>query len=163
MEGRRTELRGKYVQLGTGELVAAAVFAAVAGLLITPRIDPGAVPALWSALTPLLVILVQGGLYWLIARTWVAASPMPAAAAGAYRVFRVADPVLLAIGLGGIVLWWPEPLPVALLIILVWAFGVIEYVNYFVVRLAYPFRRWFSEVTRWRTPRLVQDLRSART
>ena len=44
----------------------------------------------------------------------------------------------------------------------VWAFAVVEHVNYFVVRLSYPATEWFGAVTRWRTPRLVQDVREAR-
>jgi hypothetical protein len=43
-------------------------------------------------------------------------------------------------------------------VLAVWVFGVLEYVNYFVVRLAYPLGRWFTTVGEWRTPRLVQDL-----
>ena len=50
----------------------------------------------------------------------------------------------------------------ALAIVVVWVFGVVEYVNYFVVRLSYPVRRLPLVVGQWRTPRLVQDLNSAR-
>lgn len=40
----------------------------------------------------------------------------------------------------------------------VWVFGVLEYVNYFVVRLSYPIHRWLTTVGQWHTPQLVQDL-----
>ncbi len=40
----------------------------------------------------------------------------------------------------------------------VWALGVIEFVNYFVVRLAYPPSQWFSKVGQWREPRLLPDM-----
>ena len=159
---RRPELRRKYLSLGLGELVAALVFAAIAAAVVAPRFSGDTdAAALWSALIPLLVILVQAGVYWLAARNWVDRGPMPAAWAGAYRLFRVADAVMLAAGLLGVVVWWPDSVGAALLVLAVWAFGVLEYVNYFVVRLAYPIGRWFTTVGEWRTPRLVQDLRGA--
>lgn len=150
------------MSLGVGELVATLVFVAVAASFVAPRFRADSDAwALWSALIPLLVILVQGGLYWLAARSWVEHGPMPAAWAGAYRMFRVADAVLLAAGLLGVVVWWPDSAGAALLVLAVWTFGVLEYVNYFLVRLAYPIGRWFTTVGQWRTPRLVQDLRGA--
>lgn len=45
--------------------------------------------------------------------------------------------------------------------LLVWLFAVVEFTNYYVVRLSYPGTEWFREVGRWRTPRLVEDLRAA--
>lgn len=43
-------------------------------------------------------------------------------------------------------------------VVAVWLFGLVEYLNYFVVRLAYSPSVWLSEVVRLRTPRLVEDL-----
>jgi hypothetical protein len=159
---RRAALRRKYLSLGLGELVAALVFAVVAAVLIAPRFSAGSnAAALWSALIPLLIILVQAGAYWLAARRWVELRPMPPAWAGAYRVLRVADAAVLTAGLVGVITWWPDSLGPALLVLAVWTFGVLEYVNYFVVRLAYPMGQWFRTVGQWRTPRLVQDLTGA--
>jgi hypothetical protein len=159
--GEPAGLRRAYTSLGLGELSAAAVFAlvAVSGALPVARSGAGQ-RALWSALIPLLVILVQAGVYWLLARRWVGRAPMPAAIAAAYRLFRVLDPVLLAAGLAGAVVFGPSG-GGAVLVAGVWLLGVVEYVNYFVVRLAYPLRQWPSRVTRWRTPQLVQDLDAA--
>ncbi len=146
-----------------GELAAAAVFAAVAVGVVTPRLEgPQDSAALWSALAPLLVILVQAGVYWLLARGWTELESMPARLAALYRVFRVLDVLLLAIALLGVVIWLPDHSGAALGVVAVWAFGVIEYVNYFVARLAYPLRRWPFEVGKWRRPQLVRDLNSAR-
>ncbi len=56
-------------------------------------------------------------------------------------------------------LWWPAANPLGgVVAVAVWVFGLVEYLNYFVVRLAYPPARWFSEVESWRTPQLVRDL-----
>jgi hypothetical protein len=158
---RRETLRRTYLRLGTGELAAAAVFAVAAATVAIPRFDdpPGAA-ALASALVPLVVILVQAGVYWLLARSWVEQAPMPAGVAATYRVFRAADPVLLLGGLAGVLAWWPDQLGAAVLVAATWLFGVAEYINYFVVRLAYPAHRWPTMVRRRRQPRLVQDLRS---
>ena len=156
-------LRRRYLSLGLGELAAAAIFAAVAVGVVMPRLEgPKDSAALWSALAPLLVILVQAGVYWLLARGWVEQAPMPARLAALYRVFRVLDVLLLAIALLGVVIWLPDHSGAAVGVVAVWAFGVAEYANYFVARLAYPLRRWPFEVGKLRRPQLVHDLHSAR-
>ncbi|MFF8324873.1 hypothetical protein ACH49M_15095 [Rhodococcus qingshengii] len=163
VDQRRKSLRRRYLSLGLGELAAAAVFAAVAVGVVMPRLEgPKDSAALWSALAPLLVILVQAGVYWLLARGWVEQAPMPARLAALYRVFRVLDVLLLAIALLGVVIWLPNHSGAAVGVVAVWAFGVAEYANYFVARLAYPLRRWPVEVGKLRRPQLVHDLHSAR-
>lgn len=154
-------LRRRYLNLGIGELMAAAVFAVVAAVFVAPRL-PGAddVRALWAALVPLLVVLVQAGAYWLGARTWAHHAVMPRPLALVYRACRIVDIALLVAGLIGVV-WWPASVGAALLVAAVWGFGVIEYVNYFVVRLAYPVGRWFTSVGQWRTPQLMRDVRAS--
>jgi len=156
--GRREVRRRKYLSLGVGELAAAAVFAAVLPRLVGPE-DRWAV---WFALIPLLVVLLQAGGYWLLARAWVARRPMPASLATVYRAFRWADAMLLTGGLVGVLLWLPTDGRSLVLVGAIWVFGLVEYVNYFVVRLAYPVGRWLRSVRRWRAPQLVQDLRAAR-
>ena len=155
---RRAAARRAHLSLGLGELAAAAVFVLVGATVVSPWLGEDTSLALWSALVPLVVVLVQGGAYWLLARGWVLRSSMPAPVAQVYRAFRVVDPVLLAAGLVGILLWVPERPAAALAVLGIWAFGVVEYVNYFVVRLAYPARGWVSDVRRGRRPRLVHDL-----
>ena len=85
---------------------------------------------------------------------------MPIALAAFYRIFRNVDAVLLFVGLIGVLAWLPDHVIGASCVVVVWTFGVVEYVNYFVVRLAYPLNRWFSSVGQWRTPQLVQDMNS---
>lgn len=161
-DDRREILRRKYLSLGAGELTAAALFAAFAAFVLVPRFEyPYAAGALWSALIPLLVVLAQAGVYWLLARSWVVVGRMPVALAALYTVFRWLNLVLLAAGLFGMFMWWPQPLSAALLCLGVWIFGVVEYVNYFVVRLSYPFSEWFGKVSQWRVPRLMHDVRAA--
>lgn len=148
--------RRQYVNLGLGELAATAVFV-FAALRIG---SPSEQIALWAALVPLLVILIQGGVFWLLARSWVCTAAMPRAVAAGYRAFRVLDPVLLAAGLVVALVRFPSG-PIGILVVLVWLFGVVEYLNYFVVRLAYPVSRWLAGVTQRRTPQLMLDVRAA--
>lgn len=162
MDRRRQELRGKYLKLGTGELAAAAVFAWLAMTFVLPNLSQlRDQAALCSALAPLLIILLQAGAYWLAARNWVGLRPMPASLAGMYRAFLVVDAVLLAAGLSGLVICWPPHPGAALLVAAVWAFGAVEYVNYFLVRLAYPAGTWLAAVGQWRVPQLMKDVKMA--
>ncbi|MET3511511.1 MULTISPECIES: hypothetical protein [Plantibacter] len=161
-DDRRTVLRGRYLSLGLGELFAAVVFIWVASVSMLPLLErPSDALAFWSALVPLLVILVQAGVYWLLARRWVRQGTMPRGLAAIYRGFRVLDAVLLLAGLIGIIVWFPAHPFAVIGIPFVWLLGVIEYVNYFVVRLAYPPSVWFKRIGEWRTPRLMQDVRAA--
>ncbi len=158
MADRWQPLRHRYTSLGLGELAAAGVFAAVAAAQPVP-LDARATAALWCALGPLLAVLVQAGAYWLLARRWVGRGPMPVQVAGWYRNARWINVVLLGAGLVGIALARPVGAS-AVLVAAVWLFGVAEYLNYFVVRLAYPWHRWLRDVVTWRTPRLVRDLQA---
>ncbi|HXH36017.1 MAG TPA: hypothetical protein VNJ54_16685 [Plantibacter sp.] len=159
---RRTTRQRRYLSLGLGELTAAAVFAAVALVTVVPMFnDEQGALALWAALVPLLAILLQAGAYWLLARSWVELRPMPLRVARLFRVLRVLDAALLVAGLVGVLLWLPAQPGLAILVVLVWLFGMIEYVNYFTVRLAYPVSQWARLIGQWRTPRLMQDVRSA--
>jgi hypothetical protein len=161
IERSRDALRSKYLSLGTGELVAASVFVVVAATAVAPRFGRPAQLALWFAAGPLFLVLIQGGGYWLAARRWVGRGAMPTRLARLYRVLRIADPILLAGGLVGVWIWWPASGVHALTAVLVWLFGVVEYLNYFVVRLSYPIRSWPTGVRQRRIPRLVQDIQSS--
>lgn len=157
----RQRLRRKYQSLGLGELAAAVVFAVIALRWLGLGADRATSAALWSALTPLLAILIQAGCYWLLARTWVLRGEMPGGLARLYRAFRVIDVLLLVAGLVGILIWRPADGPGTVLLVIIWLFGVIEFVNYYVMRLAYPINRWFAVVGQRRTPRLMLDVRSS--
>jgi hypothetical protein len=161
-ERQRIRARRQYLSLGLGEFVAVAVFAVCAVVAVAPRMASStAVAALWSALLPLLLVLLQAGAYWLLARRWVGLGPMPTTLARLFRVFQVIDPLLLMAGLAGVLVWWPDDLGVTILVLTVWAFGVIEYLNYFAIRLSYPASEWLTKVRQQRLPRLVKDLRLA--
>lgn len=56
------------------------------------------------------------------------------------------------------IVWLPDQPLLALAVLAVWAFGVIEFVNYCLVRLAYPVGRWLTRVGQQRSPRLALDI-----
>lgn len=155
-------VRRRYLSLGLGELAAAGVFLTIAFAVVVPRLDDGSRPALWFALVPLLAVLVQAGIYWLFARSWVERHPMPTFLRRLYRALRQVDVALLVGGLLGVLVWLPDNFGTRLGVLAIWLFGVIEYVNYFLVRLSYPPRLWLSTVGQLRTPRLVRDLDTGR-
>lgn len=156
---RRKALRRTYLSLGLGELASAVVFALVSSR--TP-ISARANPALVIAVTPLVVVLVQAGCYWLAARTWVGIDTMPRALAVAYRGFGWINPILLGAALIGLLTRLPVSAFDRALVLGVWLFGAVEHVNYYLVRLAYPARQWARLVRQRRTPRLRRDLDAAR-
>ncbi len=160
-EERREALRARYLSLGAGELAAAVVFLLIAAHPATRSLGPAVGILLWCGLGPLLFVLVQGGLYWISARSWVGRGSMPPALSTVYRALRFLNPLLLAVGLGVILARWPDDALVGLVMLVIWAFGVGEYLNYYVVRLAYPIPDWFRLVWSRRTPRLVKDMRAA--
>lgn len=162
MSGSRLRVaRQRLLSLGTGEFVGASMIVLATGLWLAPLVGPSDALALWLAVFPLVLVLVQAGAYWLSARRWLPGR-MPRRLASAYRLFRLVDPVLIA---AGAVLAFAVARPtsttaVAAVVALV-LFASVEYVNYFVVRLSYPTSRWPFEVGRRRVPRLVHDLRRA--
>ncbi len=162
LPGLRNAARRQYFSLGTGELASVLTFTML-GVWVVPHVLPSGsdVAAFWSALAPLLLVLLHGGSYWLLARRWVGTSRMPVRLARTFWVLKWVNLVALVGGLVGIVAWWPSSWLVVVLVLFTWGFGAVEYLNYFVVRLSYPARAWLSEVRRFRTPRLMRDIRQA--
>lgn len=161
---RRDYLRRRYSSLGWGEWLAACVFAFVAAFSLDGvwgALDARA--AVWWALMPLLAVLLQAGAYWLAARSWVGTGRMPRALAQAILAVRTLNVGLLGVSLVGIVATWPSTVLGGMVAIAIWLFAVAEYVNYFVVRLAYRPDRWWRGVRGRRTPQLMLDVREGVT
>jgi hypothetical protein len=53
-----------------------------------------------------------------------------------------------------VLVWWPDHIGTAFIVMAGWVLGTLKYINYFVVRLAYPPRRWFIAVFKGRLPQL---------
>ena len=161
-EDRRAALRRRYLSLGLGELAAVVMFVYAALTVVVPRLGSDqAVASFLVAVVPLVLILSQAGAYWLLARTWVEVRSMPRSLARLYRTLQVLDVlVLLAAGIY-IAVDLSSTRWAGTMAVLVWLFAVVEFTNYYVVRLSYPWAKWFTKVGQWRTARLVQDLRAA--
>lgn len=160
-DDRRSALRRKYLSLGLGELAAVALFICV--VLLWSGLGLGSDQARICFLVgfaPLVVILIQAGAYWLLARTWVQIRPIPRRLVRLYRVFQVLDVFILVAAGAYIVVHLPNTGWSGVPAVAVWLFAVVEFVNYYVVRLSYPWSRWFTVVGQWRTPRLIQDLQT---
>ena len=159
-ERRRQDLRGTYLRLGLGELVSACLFGVIALLRLADSSSATRV-AIWGGLAPLLVVLVQAAIYWLLARSWVGSRTMPAGLAGVYGWLRVVNVALLVVGLA-VLLLAEASVTATVAGIAIWLFALVEHVNYYVVRLAYPLTAWWRRVREWRRPRLVLDVAAGR-
>lgn len=163
-ERRLGRARQRYLSLGLGELTAAALGIVLAVGILPPYFDgPGEKIGLWSALGPLLLILLHAGVYWLLARSQLG-RPLPTLPRWFARRTRNAiaiHPILLLAGFGGLIATFPhQPFAIGFAVI-IWVLGVLEYINYFIVRISYPWYAWTAEVGRRRTPRLIKDVRSS--
>lgn len=138
-----------------------AVILAVAAFVFVPRRDPADRPAFLLSLLPLVAVLLQGAAYWWLASRWAVTGRMGPRTAATYRAFRALDPLLWTACLLGVVLLGPSGGAAALCGIAL-LFGAVEYLNYYVVRLSYPWAEWLGGVGRLSTPRLVRDLRTSR-
>lgn len=154
--------RRRLLNLAGGELTASAVFIVAVVIGVQPRTGAAAVVPLWVALAPLVLILVQAAFFWLLRAGWMHTRP-PHWFGAVYGALRVMDPVLIVgCAVASVLLWDVAGPGVRVLCVAALLFGVIEYLNYFVVRLSYPIATWASRVGARRTPRLVIDLRRAR-
>lgn len=150
-------LRRKHLGLGTGEIASAGVF-----LFVALRVSLSAAPheiLVGITFLPLVAILAGVGCYWLLARRWIGSSGMPASFAILSAKLRFAYIALLLLGLLALLLMIPMvSRSHAILGGSALAFALVEHINYFHFRLAYPMRYWLSEVGRLRIPRLRKDI-----
>lgn len=159
---RRSALRRKCLSLGLGDLAAVAVFVYAAFGVVAPRlVSAQAGMSFLVGVASLVLVLSQAGAYWLLARTWVQVRPMPRRLARLYRAFQVLDVFVLVVAGAYIAVHLSSTRWAGVLAAAVWLFAVVEFANYYVVRLSYPWGQWLTMVGQWRTPRLIQDLRTA--
>lgn len=161
-DAQRAVLRRKFLSLGLGELAAVVAFAYIAFWVLGPKVhDERTMVTFMVALVPLLLVLSQAGAYWLLARAWVKVRSMPHPLAVLYRRFLVLN-VLVIVAAGFYIGFnLPDPPAMAVLSIAVWLFAVLEFVNYYLVRLSYPMSQWFHQVGHWRTPYLIRDIQAS--
>lgn len=84
---------------------------------------------------------------------------MPRALARIYLTLRWVTPLILILSAMGLAMWWPSLPQIRVLGVSAVTFGVIEYLNYFILRVSYPVATWWHDVRRLRQPRLIRDVR----
>ena len=144
MNSRR--LRRKFLSLAVGELTAVMVFAYVYRQYWHTN-GPLSLGTTYAFLV-LEFLLLQGSAYW---ASWLVESRRAerTAIVFGYRILRVLNLLLLTL------------LPFVLLLknfssglaIVLAIFALVEYINYFVVRLAFPLTEFLNRLIRWRFPR----------
>jgi hypothetical protein len=106
----------------------------------------------------LVLVLIEGGCFWLLARSWGPRGRMPRAVARIYLALRWATPLILVLSAVGLAMRWPNLPHARVLGVIAVSFGVVEYVNYFIRRVSYPVATWWRDVRRLRQPRLIRDV-----
>jgi len=95
-----------------------------------------------SIMYPLLIlsiILIQGSLYWWILLKRLSVPKFATKYTGKiYRIFKVIDVILLCMGLPIIILNYSN-IAVIILAVFIWLFAVIEWINYYTIRLSYSY------------------------
>ena len=136
---RRAALRRRYLSLGLSEFATVAVFVYAALRVVVPRLGSDqAVASFLVAAVPPVLFLSQTAAYWLLARTWVEVRSMPRVLARLYRTLQVLD-VLVLLAAGVYIAVDPSTTRWAgTMAALVWLFAVVEFTNYYVMRLSYP-------------------------
>ena len=137
MNIQKEKVRKELVSLCLGELVAVLSFWFCFFLLKNRLGDENSLVTILYSLSLLTFILLQGSIYWAIL---IRRLSNPQFGSGSvpklYGGFRILDLVLLISGFPFIV-WNTQSFQVTILATLIELFALIEWVNYFLVRLSY--------------------------
>ena len=137
MNIRKEKVRKELMSLCLGEFTAVLSFWFCFFLLKNRLADWNSIVIILYPLSLLTFILLQGSIYWAIL---IRRLSNPRFGSGTvpklYGGFRILDLVLLISGFPFIV-WNTQSVQVAILAMLIQLFALIEWVNYFLVRLSY--------------------------
>lgn len=136
---QQEKIKKELINLWTGELAAVVAFwmcfFTMKGWLTAPKM-------MVLVLYPLLIlsfILLQGSGYWFILLKRMSNPQFLVKHTGKiYRMLRILDLVLLCLGIP-VILWNCSKVSVTALSIFILLFALIEWVNYYVVRLSYSY------------------------
>lgn len=151
-------LARRFLSLTTGEAASVLVFAALY-LHFQQRAGTPFGPGVLYPFLLLEFLLLQGSAYWL--NRWLRLrSGVLTSAPGLLLVFRLLH-LLNVLLLLALPLWvWFDPARLPWSVVL-GVFALVEFINYFHWRLAYPVPEFLQRLTRWRFPIsvLAQELR----
>ena len=137
MNIQKEKVRKELVSLCWGELAAVLSFWFCFFLLKDRLADVNSLVTILYSLSLLTFILLQGSIYWAIL---IRRLSNPQFGSGSvpklYGGFRILDLVLLISGFPFIV-WNTQSVQVAIIVMLIQLFALIEWVNYYLLRLSY--------------------------
>ena len=137
MNIQKEKVRKELMSLCLGEFTAVLSFWFCFFLLKNRLGDVNSLVTILYSLSLLTFILLQGSIYWAIL---IRRLSKPQFGSGTvpklYGCFRILDLVLLISGFPFIV-WNTQSVQVAIIVMLIQLFALIEWVNYFLVRLSY--------------------------
>ena len=137
MSIKKEKVRKELVSLCLGELTAILSFWFCFFLLKNRLADWNSLVTILYPLSLLTFILLQGSIYWAILIRRLSKPQFGSASVPKlYGGFRMLDLILLISGFSFIV-WNTQSVQVAVLAALIQLFALIEWVNYFLVRLSY--------------------------
>ena len=137
MKIQKEKVRKELVSLCLGELTAVLSFWLCFFLLKNRLGDVNSLVSILYPLSLLTFILLQGSIYWaILIRRLFKPQFGSASVPKLYGGFRILDLILLISGFSFIV-WNTQSVQVAVLAALIQLFALIEWVNYFLVRLSY--------------------------
>ena len=137
MSIQKEKVKKELLSLCLGELAAALSFWLCFFLLKNRLGDVNSLVTILYPLSLLTFILLQGSIYWAILIRRLSKPQFGSASVPKlYGCFRILDLVLLISGFPFIV-WNTQSVQVAIIVMLIQLFALIEWVNYFLVRLSY--------------------------
>lgn len=139
MRLQQEKLKKELIRLGTGELAAIVSFWLCFFTIKVWLVDTKMMILILYPLFVLSFILIQGSIYWFILLRRMSNSLFLVKYTGnTYRILKVMDVALLCMGIP-IILLNRSNIVVTALSAFIWLFSVIEWINYYIVRLSYSY------------------------
>lgn len=135
----REKIKKELTSLCTGELAAVISFWFCFFMYKKWLVDPKMMIQIMYPLLVVSFILIQGSVYWFVLLRRMSNSKfLLEYIVKIYRIFKIIDIILLCIGILIIVLNYSN-IAVTILSVFIWLFSIIEWINYYVVRLSYSY------------------------
>ncbi len=139
MNSMKENVKQELTKLWTGELASVVTFWMCFFVIKVWFSSKNMFISIMYPLFVLSIILIQGSLYWWILLKRLSVPQFATKYTGKiYRIFKVIDVILLCIGLPIIILNYSN-IAVIIFAVFIWLFAVIEWINYYKIRLSYSY------------------------
>ena len=133
------KIKKELISLCTGELAAVISFWFCFFMFKKWLVDPKMMLQIMYPLMVLSFILIQGSIYWFVLFKRMSNPKfLSTNVVIIYRIFKIIDVILLCIGILVIVLNYSN-IAVTILSVFILLFSIIEWINYYIVRLSYSY------------------------